>query len=181
MSKVQRFNSFLGGVVSLIFGIILFAFPDDGLKMIASVICLSLIIMGLNKLIFYVSMARHMVGGRNSLIIGLILTDLGIYAFMMQDFPPAYIIFYLLIIYGFSGIVDIMGALDAMRSESKSWRIKLITGLVNLAMAVTAVVFGFLKGDLTTVTYIYAAGICYSGVMKMFNAFRRTAVAYIQL
>ena len=180
MSKVQRFNTFLGGLITLFFGIMLFAFPGDGLKVIASSICLSLIISGVNKLIYYATMARHMVGGRNALISGLVITDLGVYFFTMQDFPQAYIIIYLLIILAFSGVVDIMGALDAWRSDSKSWRIKMATGIGNLALAVCAVVFGFAKGDVQTVTYIYAFGICYSGVMRMVKAFRRTAVAYIQ-
>ena len=180
MTKVQRFNSFLIGILMIAFGVIIFIEPELGLSMIYATLCIALIVMGVNKLIFYYRMARHMVGGRNSLIVGLLLLDLGIYAFMLQEFPKAYLIIYMLAIHAFSGVVDILSALDAIRTSSKNWRIRMFSGVVNLTMAVCAVFYGFAKGDMRLVVYIFAMGICYSGLMRMINAFRRTAVAYIQ-
>ena len=87
---------------------------------------------------------------------------------------------YLLVIHSFYGATDIMVALRAKRLKSKSWRIKLLTGIGNLTLGVLAMIFGFTGEDLFRVIYIYALGIAYTGIMRMANAFRRTAVPYIQ-
>lgn len=180
MSKIQRLKALAYGIITLLLGIFLFSHPERGLEVISVLASLSLTVLGISRLIFYARMARHMVGGINSLIIGFFLTDLGIYAFMLKNLPSAYITIYLLVIHGFSGVVDIMGAIDALRTSSSSWRLKFITGLGNLSLAITAGVYGLFFNDLRTVVFIYAAGLCYSGIMKIFDAFRRTAVAYIQ-
>ena len=98
----------------------------------------------------------------------------------MKSFPPVYIMIYLLLIQSFYGATDIMVALRARRLTSKSWRIKLFTGLGNLTLGVLAIIFGFTGEDIFRVIYIYALGVVYTGIMRMANAFRRTAVPYIQ-
>lgn len=180
MTKIQRLKTLIIGFITLVFGVLLFEYPDRGLEAISMVTSISLTVMGINKLIFYFRMARHMVGGINSLIIGLILTDLGIYAITLKNLPPSYITIYLLAIHGFTGVIDIKGATDAIINGGGSWRIRFFTGIINLAMAVTAFIYGMVYHDLRTVVFIYATGICYTGIMRMLDAFRRTAVAYIQ-
>ena len=180
MSKLQRFNSFIGGLLSVLFGFALYMAPFMGVDMISAVMTAALLLLGIRKLYFYFSMSRHMVGGKNSLFSGIILTDLGVCALMMKSFPPVYIMIYLLLIHSFYGATDIMVALRARRLKSKSWRIKLFTGLGNLTLGVLAIIFGFTGEDIFRVIYIYALGVVYTGIMRMANAFRRTAVPYIQ-
>ena len=78
------------------------------------------------------------------------------------------------------GATDIMVALQAKRAKSRSWRIKLLTGIGHLVLGISAIVFGLTGEDVFTVIYIYALGMAYTGIMRMANAFRRTAVPYIQ-
>ena len=180
MSKLQRFNSFIGGLLSVLFGFALYMAPFMGVDMISAVMTAALLLLGIRKLYFYFSMSRHMVGGKNSLFSGIILIDLGVCAYMMQSFPPVYIMIYLLVIHSFYGATDIMVALRARRLKSRSWRIKLITGIGNLTLGVLAIIFGFTGEDMFRVIYIYALGVAYTGIMRMANAFRRTAVPCIQ-
>lgn len=180
MTKIQRVKSFLGGLVTVLFGGILYWVPFMGVDLISLVVTVSLLVLGLKNLLFYAAMSRHMVGGKYSLFAGIILTDLGVCALMIKNFPPVYIMIYLLLIHSFYGATDIMVALRARRLKSKSWRIKLFTGLGNLTLGVLAIIFGFTGEDIFSVIYIYALGVVYTGIMRMANAFRRTAVPYIQ-
>ena len=180
MSKIQRFNSFIAGLVTVLFGVVLYEAPFVGTDMITFVMSVSLTLIGVRSLYFYASMARHMVGGLYSLFYGLIMTDLGICAFMGKSFPPLYVIIYLLVIHSFYGLTDIMVALRAMKLKSGSWRIKLVTGIGNLALGVLAIYFGVTDDDVFRVIYIYALGMVYTGIMRMVNSFRRTAVPYIK-
>lgn len=180
MTKVQRFNSFMGGLLMIVFGVFLFIHHKDAIDFIAVVVSIYLITVGIKNIIFYFKMSRYMVGGARSLFTGIILTDLGLYALMLQEMPSVYIILYLLAIHAFSGAVDILEAVTSLRSGHVSWRLKLLAGLGNFALAVVAVVYGLMKGNINTVVYIYGAGVCYSGFMRMINAFKRTAITYIQ-
>ena len=180
MSKIQRFNSFVGGLFTVLFGAVLYWAPFIGTDLIVLVMSFSLLILGIRQLLFYFKMSRHMVGGKYSLFYGLILTDLGIVALLIKNYSPMVVMIYLLVIHSFYGATDIMVALQAKRAKSKSWRIKLLTGIGNLALGISAMVFGLTGEDVFTVIYIYALGMAYTGIMRMANAFRRTAVPYIQ-
>ena len=180
MTKIQRFNSFVGGLLTVLFGLLLYVAPFIGTDLIAMVLTLSLLLLGIRNLVFYFTMARHMVGGKYSLFYGLIVTDLGIFAYSIKSFPPIYVMLYLLVIHAIYGATDIMVALQARKMRSKSWRIKLFTGIGNLAIGVSAMIFGLTGDDVFTVIYIYALGMAYTGIMRMANAFRRTSVPYIQ-
>ena len=180
MSKIQRFNSFIGGLLTVLLGFILFEAPFIGTDLIALIMSVSLICLGLKNLCFYAAMSRHMVGGKYSLFYGLIMTDLGICALMIKNFSPVYVMIYLLVIHSIYGATDIMLALQAKKLKSRSWRIKLLTGLGNLGIGAAAMIFGFTGDDVFKVIYIYALGLAYTGIMRMANAFRRTAVPYIQ-
>ena len=180
MTKIQRFNSFVGGMLTVLFGIILYEAPFLGTDLISLVMTVTLLLMGIKNLYFYATMSRHMVEGLYSLFYGIILIDLGIFACMIQSVSPVYVILYLLVIHSIYGMTDIMVALQARKMKSKSWRIKLLTGIGNMSLGVLALFFGLTGDDIFRVIYIYALGIIYTGIMRMANAFRRTAVPYIQ-
>ena len=179
MSNIQRIGNVLVGLFTILLSAVLFIQPTDGLMLIGLIIGITLLVSGIRNIHFYFTMARHMVGGRNSLYAGVILFDLGVFA-ISANISQVYIIIYLLVIHAFSGVVDILLALDARRMESLSWRLNLTTGIGNLAIATGAIVFGFVLGNSGAVVDIYAAGLLYTGILKIINAFRRTAIVYIQ-
>ena len=180
MTKLQRFASFMGGFFTVLFGLLLYMAPFMGIDLISSVMTLSLLFLGIKGLFFYASMSRHMVGGEYSLYYGIIMTVLGVIALLLKSFPAIYVMIYLLVIHSSYGIVDIIVALQARKLKSRSWRIKMLTGLGNLSLGILAIYFGITGEDVFMVVYIYALGMAYTGIMRMANAFRRTAVPYIQ-
>jgi len=180
MTNVQRIKNAILGFLIMALGLLMMTSPSHVLNFISFILCLSLLFRGIRNLAFYYSMGRHMVGGRNSLISGVILLNLGLFTLSLNSLPIPFIILYLLVMYAFKGGIDIMMAVQSKRMGTPSWKFNLFTGCINLAMAVTAFVFGFMRGSVGTVGFIYSAGLAYSGFARIVNAFRKTAITYIQ-
>lgn len=179
MTSAQRIKNILTGLFIILMGVLIILSPGNGLRIISIVVCFTLLAAGIRNLWFYFTMARHMVGGKNSLYTGVILVDIGIFAFTIT-ISKFLVMLYLLCIYAFSGVVDIMLALDARRIESGSWKLKFATGTGNLIIAILAVVFVFVFKDDYAVTLIFGLGMFYSGILRIVNALRKTAIVYIQ-
>lgn len=176
MTGQQRIRNVLGGLLRIILAGMLFISPEKGYLLVVLVLTVSLILAGIRNLIYYLSMARHMVGGRITLFKGLVLLDFGLVTYMISDVPQIYVLLYLLGIHLFSGVIDVMHAMESKRMESGSWRISFATGIANILVAAACL---FSLRSTRLLVYIYAAGIVYSAVLKIAAAVRRTAIAYI--
>ena len=177
MNSGQRIKNVILGVLIILGAVILIAFPNEGLLIVAGILCLSLFIYGIKTLIYYFTMARHMVGGRIMLYLGMIVLDLGMFALMLTDIPRIYIVLYLLIIYAFSGVIEILRALEVKKNNGPSWKFKLFSGLVNIVIAILCIVF---IGHTDVIVFIYSLGLIYSAIVRIVTAFRKTAIVYIQ-
>ena len=176
MSTGRRVTNVLSGVIMLLLSIALVIGGGEAFLLVAAILCVSLIISGARMLLYYFTMARHMVDGRAILFRGVILLDLGVYASTLSDVPKIYVVLYLLFIHAFAGVVDILRSLEARRLQA-SWRLNMASGIVNPAVAVLCLVF---LRSAQMIVYIYSAGLFYSACVRIVSAFRRTAVAYIQ-
>lgn len=177
MSKVQRIKSFLAGAVMMFSAVIMVYMPDLGYPLVVAILSVSLLFYGVRSLIYYFTMARFMVGGKASLYKGIIIFDLGVFTMTLADIPNAYVMLYLVAANLIAGGIDILSAVDSRRSGSPSWRLKLVSGAVSVLIAIACIVFG---RNQTAVVYIYCAGLLYSAVYRIFSAFRKTAIIYIQ-
>ena len=135
-----------------------------------------MVIYGIRSLVYYFTMARHMVGGKYSLYLGVIALDFGMFTLAMSDIPRLYIAIYLMFCHAFSGVIDIMRGLEA-RSYEGSWKLTTTHGLVSVFIAIACCVF--IRSNMILV-YIYAAGLMYSSCIRIITAFRRSAIVYIQ-
>ena len=154
MTKMQRFKKILVGLLML-------------------VCCI-------RCLILYFTMARHMVGGASILYKGIIVLDLAIFTLCMVDDPHMYIMLYLLGMHAFAGVMDILLAMEARRFGAPAWKQSLGSGIVNLAVAVSAVVAVLFLHSTTDLVYIYAGCLFYSACSQFVSAFQKTAIVYIQ-
>jgi len=178
MTLMQRMKSIAAALLMIAAAAVMLIYPDRGLGIIALILSVSLTLYGLRSLVYYFSMARHMVGGKRILYQGLIIFDLGIFTLTMVYSHRIYIILYLLAIHAFSGVVDVMRAMEARRFDGP-WRMDMASGIVNISIAVLAVVFGFFLNNTQSIVCLYAAGLLYSAVLKIVNALRRTSIIYI--
>ena len=177
MSNGQRIKSVLIGVLILLGAVIMIAFPKEGMIITAGILSLSLFIYGIKTLIYYITIARHMVGGRIMLYIAVVVLDLGMFTMMLTNIPKIYIVLYLVVVYAFSGVVDILRALEAKKYQAPLWRLSLISGIISIVIAILCIVF---IGSTNMIVYLYCAGLIYSAIVRIVTACRKTAIVYIQ-
>lgn len=136
-------------------------------------------VYGIRLLIYYFSMARHMVGGKSTLYQAIIVLDLGLFTGSMISMSDYIVTIYLLSIFAFSGVIDILRSLEAKKNGA-SWRMKFITGCISVIMALALVVTGLVLRNTTYLVYGYCFTLVYSGIMRIVASFRKTAMVYIQ-
>ena len=179
MSLMQRVKTIVAALLMIAAAVVMLIYPDNGLAFIALILSVSLTLYGLRTLAYYFSMARHMVGGKRILYQGVIVFDLGIFTLTMAYNHTVYVILYLLAIHAFAGVVDVMRAMEARRFDGP-WRMDMASGIVNVSIAILAVICGFFLNNMQDIVYIYASGLIYSAVLKIVNALRKTSIIYIQ-
>ena len=150
-----------------------------GLELALLVIQVEMTLRGLQAIIYYFSMARHMVGGKNVLFRGMIFLDLGILAGTLFTHPAVYTLIYISLLLFFNGAVSALRANESRRIGA-SWRLKMTYGITNILIAVIVLICGIAFGKLGIAVWIYSIGLIYSSIMRIISAFRRTEIVYIQ-
>ncbi len=173
----MRVFNFLSGVITILFGYIMFDSVGDSYLIVIYVLQTALILRGIRLLIYYVSMARHMVGGKVILYQGAILFDIGIFTLMVGRIPQIYAMIYLVAGLAISGIVDLLRTREIRRLESGYWKYEAFTGTVKVIAAVTSL---FFLDSQSFLVKIYSVGLFQSGVGKISTAVRRSAIVYIE-
>lgn len=179
MTRLQRIKEVFAGIFMILGSLIIMLLPEEGYLLVALILGLTLFIRGLRTLVYYFSMARHMVDGKLILYMGVVLLDFGVFAMTLPDIPAVYVVLYLLVCHGFSGAVDIMRAFEARRYEGQ-WKLNMGYGLMNILIAILAFAGGVTSRSVTAVVYIYGSGLVYSAIVRIVRAFRKSAIVYIQ-
>ena len=179
MTNMQRVKKVLLALLMMLCAGVMILYPEPGYVIVAVIVTFSLIVYGLRMLLYYFTMARHMVGGKTVLYIGIIIFDLGILTLTTIDDPKLFIVIYLLGVHVFSGFMALLHALEAKRLNSPDWKRILAGGVLNLAVAVLAVVAGFFLRSQASLSYLYAACLFWSACVELISAFRKTAIVYI--
>lgn len=178
MNSIQRIKKVLSGVGMLLGSVILLMEPENGYHVVAVLLSISMLMSGIKALIYYFTMARNMVGGKSILYRALVMTDLGLFTLTAITIPKIYLICHLLISHAFSGMVDILKAVEDKKLQAPSWRMSFVCGLGNMLTAGAAFTC-LLNNSTQMVMYIYCAGLAYSAIMQLASAFRKTAIIYI--
>ena len=169
MSLAGRIGNLILAAVQIALSIILVLFPQNGYFIVAGILGISLAAYGIRNVVYYVSMARHMVGGRMILYFGLLVFDAGALILALSDVPPLYVMIYLIVIRALTGTIDILRAMEQKKMGSRSWKFMFISGLIHILIAVVCAIF--IKSTEIAV-YIYAAGLVYSAITRIINAVR---------
>ena len=176
MTKARRIGYVLTGLIMVAFGTAIAITPDRAYNTIILALGMTLLISGIRSLVYYFSMARHMVGGLTVLYRGVIVFDIGLFTLSLTDVPLIFIMLYLAGLHGFSGFIDIMRAIEAKRMGA-SWKLNISHGIINVLIALLCL---FCMKTVWVATLCYSLGLVYSGIIRMIQGFRRTAVVYIQ-
>ncbi len=177
MGKMERIRNFIVGLGMIVSAAVMILFPDFGYLLVGTILSFMLMIAGIRNLIYYRSMARHMVGGRRIFYTGLLLLDMGIFAGGLVAMNGVYVMLYLLGGYAFSGLVHILRAFEAKEYSFSAWIRTLSNGIFDLAIAVLCLFFYQSQGIMVI---IYCIGLVHSAILRIRSAFRRSAIVYIQ-
>ena len=177
MTKIQRFENVILGLLMIVCAGIMVLMPDMGYYVVALILSISLLIFGIRFLFYYLFMARFMVGGKINLYIGIIIVDLGLVTMLHTGIPKAYVVAYLVGLNLFTAAVDMLAAIDAKRLGADSWRLKYFGGMISAVLAIACLV-NIKNTDM--MVYIYSFGMVYSAVIRIITAFKKSAIVYIQ-
>ena len=177
MTKWQKIKAVLGALISILFIPVLLYDIDLGCTLIAAVLGFSAAFAGIRMIIYFFSMARHMVGGRLILYQGAVMLDFGAFTLCLATVPSQYIMVYLIIGYLFYGVIEIMNALDIKKKNLGSWRFKLATGIGSIVFGIVCLTQ---IGSADAVVYLYCFGVVCSAISCIISAFRPSAVVYVE-
>lgn len=176
MNKAQRIRDVVLALLTIAGSVAMMLIPDVGYYVMLVFLSISLIVAGLQKIVYYFTMARHMVGGASVFYTGIVLYDLGLLSWSVSNIPAVYIMLYLFAVHFFSGLVSILRAREAKLLDAESWKIPLASGIADVMVAVLCMVF---MGSMRTAVYLYGAGLIYSAILRLVSALRRTDIIYI--
>lgn len=177
MSMLQRIEYILAGLVKILFGILLICLPFKSYAPISRIIAAVLILTGLRNLVFYLMMARHMVGGKIILFIGMLFMDFGIFSYSLVERPRLFLLSYLIVSHFFWGGINIAKSVGEKRNLAPAWRVDCLQGILHL-LIIGATIFNI--HSIRMLVILFCAGIIYSGVGHIVSVFRSTGIVYIQ-
>ena len=180
MSRIGRILNVIAALFMIAVAVLMFYLDAiHGLRLVLLVIQAGMTLRGLRAIVYYLSMARHMVGGKNVLFRGMIFLDLGIFAGMIFSHPAAYILIYISLLHIFTGTVSVLRANES-RKIGSSWRLKMAFGITNILLALIVMICGIAFGRLRIAVWAYSIGLIYSSVLSIISSFRHTEIVYIQ-
>ncbi len=175
MTKTRRIVNIITGLFMIIVAFLLAVDANRTYPVVIFILGITTLIASIRSLVYYISMARHMVGGRTTLYRAIIMLDLSLFTLSLADVPLYCIVLYLAGIHVFAAFVDIMRSIESMRLRAPSWRMSLISGLVNLILGVLCIIF---IENVTVAVGIYSLGLAYSGMTRIIQAFRKNRTLY---
>lgn len=178
MTVYQRIKKILLSLCMFAVALFFIFNPSDKAYMVVvGILSLGLAIAGIKDIIFYFTMARHMVGGKMILITGVIIFDFAIITGSLANVPKIYILLYLIGVHAFSGVVEILRAREARRTVAGPWKMKFFHGIVNFVLAIACLIF---IRQSNTALIIYSIGLMYSAAVRLFDAFGKKAFVVIE-
>lgn len=176
MTRMQRIRSFLTGLIMGAAGIFLAVYQENSFWVIASLLALAMLLSGIRYLIYYFTMARHMVGGISILFIGIFILDFGFFTMTLVDEPRVYIGVYLIGLHAVSAVLNLFKSLQERKLRAPAWRMDFLQGAGNLLILFLCLRHLEAKELLS---WIFCAGLLYSALLRIIAAFRRTEMVYI--
>jgi len=177
MGKLKRVWNVISGIVVILFAVLAMLIPAEAFILIALIAATLLLIRGCRYIIYYLTMAQHMVGGKIILFYGIFMFDLGVFAMTIYSEAKAVILIYLTAGHAISGVIDIVRSIRNRKDGYSSWRTDMIQGIGNILIALICVIF---VGSIDILVYVYCLGLIYLAVIRIIRAFRKSAIVYIQ-
>ena len=180
MTRLDRVLNFIRAIAQIIFAVLIFLDPDDGLVLVIYIIGIDMILRALGNLTYYFTMARSMVGGRFALYRGIIYLDFGVFTVLTVDALTFYLIIYIAILSFITGAIAVMRAIESKRAGSPQWRSLIAYGSANLILVVIVLIGGLVLNHPFLAIDVYACTLIYSSILRIRSSFKESAIIYIK-
>lgn len=177
MNKLKIVYNIITTLLMILAAVVIMLEGEYGYLIVLVILAVSLLVFAIRQIIYYFSLARHMVGGKIIFIEGVILLDLALFTFSVNTIPQQYVMIYMLLYFGFSGVVDILRAFEEKKMKAPRWSLKLIQGIIVILVAVAGMIF---SKSQDVVSLIFGIGLIYSAVLRMVNVFRKEALPVVR-
>ena len=191
MSKGRRFVTILTAILIIQGALVLMLVPDIAVELIAMGVGIMLTYYGVRFLLYYLTHARHMVGGKWFLLIGMLLFDAGVFATAIyvegEDNLPTISTIYdeaagIALLYIIGAHVVMTGlrfvrAAGNKKDSNPGWKIDFAQGIGHALQVILCLVF---INYVEVPVFIYCIGSIYSAILMIISAFRKTAIVYVQ-
>jgi len=176
VGRLQKIANLALSLLMVACGVVLLLDPTDGLVLVAVVLGFALVVYGVRKLVFYLTMGRHMAGGLSQLFMAVIAIDVAAFALTLWDNPRLAIMLYLVCFNLYTGAISIARGVESKLFGSP-WVMSVVHGLVNIALVVLCFVF---VGSDQILIAIFCFGLFYSAIVRFVSVFKPTEIIYIQ-
>ena len=119
MSRTRRILNIIGAIFKIQAALFLMFIPEIGFRLIAMFVGFMLTYKGLRYLIYYLTHAQHMVGGKRILLIGLILFDMGVFSAILYDQAQAIMIIYVVAGHLIAAVLNIVRTVGNKRWQPR--------------------------------------------------------------
>lgn len=177
MTKTKRVFTIIGAFLAIQGSLILMLVPNYALEIIAAGLGFTLVFYGLKYLLYYLTHAQHMVGGKWFLLIGLILLDAGIFAGTVYDKAKVLTILYIAGAHLIGAGLNIVRAVGNRKDNNRGWKIDMAQGVGNIILVLLCIIF---MHDVIIPVYIYCISAIYTAILMLISAFKKTAIVYVQ-
>ena len=177
MSSAKRVSYFFSGLLMIVCGLIVIWQPEEGYQVVLFILELTLLFRGIRQLVFYFSMARHMVGGISIFYQGLLLFDAGLFALNLNNVPRMYSMLYLVGCMLLSGMTDAARANEERKQKFGHWKYEIVSGGIKILISFICI---FHLNSIEIIATIYGLGLLYSAIYRIVISFRRSAIVYVQ-
>ena len=177
MSNSRRLWEIFVAVITIFGAVVLMFVPDIAFSLIAAFVGLALTFRGLKFLIYYLTHARLMVGGKRLLLVGLILFDMGVFASLIYDQTQFLTIIYVIAIHAVWVVLRFARAVSNKGDGNPGWKLDFAQGIGNLIQVILCLVF---INSIEIPVFIYCIGVIYESVLKIVAACRKTGIVYVQ-
>lgn len=177
MTKTRRIMNIIGAVFSIQGALLLMLIPQIAFRLIAAGVGIWLTCKGGGYIIYYLTHANHMVGGKWILLTGLILFDCGTFSTTLYDQAQAILIIYVVGCHVIGAGLRFVRAFGNKKDGNPGWKIDLAQGIGNVALVALCLVF---IRYVEMPVYIYCAGAIYTSILSIISSCKRTAIVYVQ-
>lgn len=177
MTKTKRVFTIIGALLAIQGSLILMLVPNYALEIIAVGLGFTLVFYGLKYLLYYLTHAQHMVGGKLFLLIGLILLDAGIFAGTVYDKTKVITILYIAGAHLIGAGLNIVRAVGNRKDNNRGWKTDMAQGIGNIILVLLCLIF---MHDVIIPVYIYCISAIYTAILMLISAFKKTAIVYVQ-